>query len=111
MHNIEFHTPAGKVPEALIEKMRDELIKLFHLYFPISRAEVMMKEEETMLPEMNKVCEMRLVAFGEDLVVHSRSASFEAAVKQTMKELKRMVKQKVSTSTQVPDATTSSVKV
>lgn len=111
MHNIEFHTPIGKVPDSMIAGMRDQLVKLFHLYAPISRAEVLLKEDTTLLPDENKVCEVRLYAFGEDIVSHSRKASFEDAVKQSLKELNRLVKQKVRSGKQVPDTTTSSVNV
>lgn len=111
MHTIDFHTPVGKVSEGMINTIRDELVKLFHIYSPLTRAHVFVREEDTMLPEENKVCEIRLFAYGEDLVAHSRMKTFEAAVKQTMKELKRLVKQKAQTGKQVPDKTTSSVKV
>jgi ribosome-associated translation inhibitor RaiA len=111
MHNIEFHTPVGKLSETMINTLRDDLVKLFHLYTPLRRADVLVREDETLLPEENKVCEIRLFAYGEDLVAHSRMKTFEEAIKKTMKELKRMVRQKAKTGNQVPDKTTSSVKV
>lgn len=111
MHNIEFHTPIGEVPESMIADVRDQLLKLFHMYLPLSRADVIIREDESLFQEENKVCEIRLFAFGENLVAHSRMVSFDAAVRKTLKELTRMVRQKAKGKKQVPDATTSSVKV
>ena len=109
--NIEFHTAYGKVAEDLVKKIRNEMIKLSHLNKDISRAEVVLKEEETIIPAENKVCEIRLTVYGDDLLSHSRTGSFEKSAKEAIKELQKMVKKQVKRNQEPPDQMTSTVKV
>ena len=109
--NIEFHTPVNKVSEHLINNIRNELLELSHLNKSISRAEVMMKVDENFISTENKICEIRLTIYGDDLVTHNRMDTFEKSAKEAIKELKRMVKQQAKKQKSPPDITTSTVKV
>jgi len=90
---IEFQTPYGKIPEKLVSKIRNEILELSHINKDISRAEVLLKVEETISPADNKVCEIRLTGSGDDLLSHSRSVNFRKSAKEAINELKKMLKQ------------------
>ena len=108
--NIEFHTPVNKVSEHLLNKIRNELLALSRLNNNISRAEVMMKVDEKFIASENKICEIRLTIYGDDLVTHNRMETFEKSAKEAIKELKRMIKQQAKKQVP-PDITVSTVKV
>ena len=62
-----------------------------------------MKEDETIIPAENKICEIRLTVYGDDLLSHSRTENFKKSAKEVIKELKRMVKQQVKKQQEPPD--------
>ena len=107
---IEFFTTAGKVPEKLVSDTRNEVLQLSHINKDISRAEVILKEEETIEPE-NKVCEIRLTIYDDNLMSYSRTARFEKSVKEATKGLKKMVKRQMKEKKMPPDEMTTTVKV
>lgn len=109
--NIEFHTAFGLVPEGLIDELRKKILELSHVNKDISRAEVVLKEDEIDIPAGNKFCEIRLSIFGNDLLAHSRTESFSKSAKQALKALKKMLKQQAKKQKEIPDQKTSTVKV
>lgn len=111
MMNIEFDTTYGKVSEKLVSEIRDEILNLSHINKDISRAEVVLKEDETIIPAGNKVCEIRLTVYGDDLLSHSRTGNFNKSAKEAMKELKKLVKLQVKKQQEPPDEMTSTVNV
>lgn len=108
---IEFHTTYGKVSEKIINELRNEIISLSHFSKNISRAEVILKEDTTIIPDENKICEIRLTVFGDDLFAHSRSENFKNAAKDALKDLKRIVKQQMKKAKELPDQLLSSIKI
>jgi putative sigma-54 modulation protein len=109
--DLEFHTVYEKVSEDLVRTIRNEMLKLSHINKDISRAEIVLKEDETIIPAENKVCEIRLTVYGDNLFSHSRTGNFEKSAKAVIKELKKMVKQQVRRNQEPPDEMTSTVKV
>jgi len=109
--NIEFHTPYGKVPDALVQDIRNKVLEFSHINANISRAEIILKEDGTVIPSENKVCEIRLSIYGDDLMAHSRTGSFKTSAKEALRSLKKMVRQQVKNQKEIPDQTTSTVKV
>lgn len=108
---IEFHTPYGKVSEKLVNSIRNDMLELSHINKKISRAEVILKEEQTVFKGENKVCEIRLSVFGDNLFIRSRTDNFESSAKEAIKDLKRMVRQQAKEQKEVPDQMLSTVKV
>lgn len=108
---IEFQTAYGKVPEKLVNDIKNEILKLSHINKDISRAEVLLKEDETISSGDNKVCEIRLTVYGDDLFVHTRTENFKKSAKEAIKELRKMVKQQVKKQKDPTDEMTSTVKV
>jgi len=109
--NIEFHTPYNKVSEKLITEIRNEILALSHLNKNISRAEVMMKSDAAIISAENKICDIRLTIYGDDLVAHTRTESFDNSAKEAIRELKRLVKQQVKKQNEPADQVISTVKI
>jgi ribosome-associated translation inhibitor RaiA len=108
---IEFHTTYGKVSEKIVNEIRNEIIDLSHFAKNISRAEVILKEDKTIVPSENKICDIKLTVFGDDLVAHARTENFNNSAKAALKDIKRMVKQQLKKLKQIPDQIVSSVSV
>lgn len=111
MFDIEFNIAFGKVSEDIIDEVRKEILSLSHINREISRAEVVMKEDETSNAAENKICEIRLTVYGDDLLSHSRTDSFRKSANESVKELKILVKEQVRRQQEPPDEITSTVKI
>ncbi len=109
--DIEFHTASGKVSETLVGKIRNEMLKLSHLNKEISRAEIVLKEDTTIIPPENKVCEIRLTVYGDDLLSHSRTESFNKSANEGIKELRKLVRLQVKKQQEPPEEITTTVDV
>lgn len=108
---IEFHTAFGKVSEKLIKDIRNEILKLSHINKEISRAEVFLKYNSAIIAAENKICEIKLTVYGDDINARARTENFESAAKEAIKELSKMVKQQAKKQKEPPEEITSSVKV
>lgn len=108
---IGFHNPCAVITEGLIEYLREEIIKLSHQSGEISRAEVALKEEPGVNGQTDKVCEIRLAIYGDDLMTHGRAHNFWKAAENALKALKELVDQQVARRNEPPDITTSTVYV
>jgi ribosome-associated translation inhibitor RaiA len=92
---IEFNMPYGKVPEQVVMNTRNQLLKLSHINKRISRVQVLLKVEESISISDNKVCEIRLAAYGDDLRVHARTGNFKNSAETVIKQLNRLVKKQL----------------
>lgn len=108
---IEFHTPYGKVDEKLINSIRKDVLEFSHINKKIARAEIELKEELGIIHGENKVCEIRLSAYGNNLFVRRSTENFEKSSREAIKELMRLVKQQVKNPNELPDILLSTVKV
>ena len=109
--DIEFHTAYGKVPESVVRKIRNEMLKLSHINKEISRSEIVLKEDATIVRPENKICEIRLTVFGDDLLSHSRTESFRRSANEAIRELRKLVSQQVKEQQEPPGEITSTVDV
>jgi ribosome-associated translation inhibitor RaiA len=91
---IEFQTPYGKVPEKLVSEIRNEIIELTHINKNISKALVLLKEDEAIISTENKICEIRLSVYGHDLFAHARTENFKNSSKEVIKDLKKRLMQR-----------------
>jgi putative sigma-54 modulation protein len=108
---IEFHTQHAAVSEKLVDYIRNELMKMYHLFKEISRAEVILKEDNTIIASENKTCEIRLTVFGDDLLAYRRTEDFKKSAREVIKELKKLIKQSATKKNEPPDIMTSTVKI
>jgi ribosome-associated translation inhibitor RaiA len=108
---IEFHTLYDKVSPKLLSSIRNEIIDVSHTNKNISRAEIFLKTEENSIENENKICEIRLVIYGDDIFVHARSENFENAAKEAIKKVTRILKQQAGKQNEPPDVTTSTVTI
>jgi ribosome-associated translation inhibitor RaiA len=88
---VEFNTVYGRVSEKLITVIIDEIMNLVHIDKKISRAKIFLKEDETILPSKNKVCEINLAVHSGNLAVHARAQNFSSAAKEAITELKKLI--------------------
>jgi putative sigma-54 modulation protein len=72
---------------------------------------VILKVDTAIAPVQNKVCEVRLSVYGDDLLAHSRTESFRKSVREVLKELKKLVREQLARRQEPPDITTSSVRI
>lgn len=108
---IEFHTPYNKVSDELVNSIRNDVLKLSHINKHITRAEIELKEDQHILLGKNKVCEIRLSVYGGDLFVRRTAEDFEKSSKETIKELKRLVRQQEKKQNEPPDTLVSTIRI
>ena len=107
---IEIYSPNLKISEKLIKGIEKKLVTLSHLGGRVSRAEVFLTIDDT-LPKENRVCKIRLDIPGDTLFVHKNGISFENAVTEAIKILKRLLKKTTEHRNEPPDEITSTVKI
>src|SRR6476620_4794862 len=89
---IEFNTVHGQVPEKLINDTRKQIMSIIHADKKIRRVEVTLREDKIFIPAENKVCCIKLLLFGDNIVIHTRREDFKRAIEEAIKELKERVK-------------------
>ncbi len=107
---IEIHSPNLQVKQEVLTGIEKKLMSLSHLSEKISRAEIFLTEDATLIKQ-NKVCRIRLDIFGDALFVQKNAVSFEKASSDAIKILKKRLKQKAEHKNEPPDEVTSTVKV
>ena len=107
---IEIHSPNLQVKEIVLKRIEKKVMSLSHLSEKISRAEIFLTEDAALMKQ-NKVCKIRLDIFGDTLFVHKHADSFGKAATETIKILKKRLKQKTEQRNEPPDEITSTVKV
>lgn len=108
---IEFQTPYRKVSEKLISEIRNEILKLSHLYKNISRAEILMRHDKNIVPKENAICEIRLTVYSDNIIAHARTENFEKSASEAIDELKTIVDKQVQTLKDPPDEIITTIKV
>jgi ribosome-associated translation inhibitor RaiA len=88
---IEFQTAYGKVSEKLITSVRNELLQLSHSNKAIHKAEVIIKIDEAFITAQNKICEIILNIYGENIRTRARTENFEKSAKDALKKMTQMV--------------------
>lgn len=91
--NIEIETPRNGVTEELINYITYGLVTFCHTLNKISRAEIILKEDETTFTPVNKICSIRLLGSGGNLAVLTRTNDFEKSVRKAICELYRIAEQ------------------
>lgn len=107
---IEIHSPHLKIEESFLKSMEKELMELIHLNKDISRAEVFFREDDSPTPE-NKICEIRLTVYSDNLFARRVTENYYASAKEVMDELKVRVQRQVELGKLPPEETTSTVDV
>ncbi|MBC6490114.1 HPF/RaiA family ribosome-associated protein [Flavihumibacter stibioxidans] len=107
---IEINCPHLKIEESFLKSMEKELLELSHLNKDISRAEVFFREDESQ-PADNKICEIRLTVFSDNLYARRVSENFYLSAREVMDELKTRVLRQVELGKEPPEETTSTVDV
>ena len=107
--NIEFHTPRGRVDEADLNFVRDQLMELRLRFKDISRAHVHFRENGE--DNKDRICEIALTIFGSSLFVKRSAGTYQKAAREVLTELREKVGEQVKNQNEPPDEITSTVKV
>lgn len=108
--NIEFHYPAGTIPEGLVEKIERQ-IAVFHQEHPeISRVEVHFMNQPTVL-NSEYGCRIDLTIFGNSLMVRRFGGSFAIAADEVLNDVNERLKERKESQKDLPDPLYSSVEV
>lgn len=108
---IEMHTPHGGLQEAIVLRAKQGLIRLSHQYKGVTRIECTMREDPAISPVDNKVCEIRVMAFGENLFTHSRTDDYACSASEAIEHIGHQVALLASKENELPDNITTTVKV
>lgn len=108
---IEMHTPHEGLQENIVRLAKQGLIRLSQNYKGVSRMECSLKECSSISPTENKVCEIRVMAYGENLFTHARTDDYETAASEAIDHISQQVALLASRENELPDNITSTVKV
>lgn len=108
---IDIHTPHEGLDENVLQYAKQGMIKLAQQYKAIIRLECVMRQDQLInLPE-DKVCEIRLSVYGENLFTHSRTGQYESSVSEAIEHMKSQLELLASRQGELPDKITTTVKV
>ena len=91
MMQINIQSPGFTPKQELIGFVKQKIKKLSYLYGEIIGSEVCLRLDSTASGE-NKICSIRLLIPGNDLLVSTRYRKFEEAITQAVETLKRKIK-------------------
>ncbi|WP_027076101.1 HPF/RaiA family ribosome-associated protein [Maribacter antarcticus] len=92
--NINFEYDNVKASNRLEIMAAEKLEKLLDKFDFVVRADVFFKTENTSSSDTGMICNMRLSAPGPRLFAESSTASFEASIAATIKELDRQLQRR-----------------
>lgn len=108
---IEIHTPKKGLEESVLRLVKLSIIRFTQLYKAISRIECTIRQDAKISPVENKVCEIRVNMYGENLFTHSRSDEYANAVREALNHCAEQMALLASKSKELPDKITTTVKV
>ncbi len=108
---IDIHTPHEGLEEKVIQHAKQAMIKLARQYKTIIRLACVMRQDQVINMAENKVCEIKLSIFGENLFTHSRTGKYETAVSEAIAHMKSQLELLASRQNDLPDKVTTTVKV
>lgn len=107
---IEFHMPAGEVPEWLVNNLKEKLAELHRQDKAIGRAEVYFRKSCDASGDSFS-CAVELAIFGSSIMVEKTAHSYPHAVAELIKELQIRVRHDIDEQRQPPDEVKSTVDV
>ena len=91
---IEIHSPHKDTTEPLINSIKKSVMELYHLDKTISRGEIYLLQARGE-SEKEKRCDIRLSVYKNTMFVSRRAPDYSVATRDAIKELKKMIKQKL----------------
>lgn len=108
---IEMHTPHEGLQENIVRQAKQGLIRLSQGYKGVARMECTLKECASISPPDNKVCEIRVTAYGENFFTHARTNDYSTAASEAIDHIGQQLALLASKENELPDSITSTVKV
>jgi len=100
----------GQVKIWLLDFVRDQLISFYKQDTAITGARVSFREQDSLV-ENNKICEIELTIYGNNIIASRGAASYNMAVKEVLAVLDFDVQQHLQEQKEPPDIVVSTVKV
>lgn len=91
--NITIQPKDFTAKEGLTDFIKEKAEKLFRMYDKIISCEVVLKIDKSETKE-NKVCDMRLMIPGNDLLASAQCQTFEEAAVQAIKSLEKQIEKR-----------------
>lgn len=91
--NITIQPKDFTAKEELTDFIKEKAEKLFRLYDKIISCEVVLKIDKSETKE-NKVCDLRLIIPGNDLLAGAKSKTFEEAAMQAIGALEKQIEKR-----------------
>ena len=108
---IDIHTPHDGLDEMVIQDAKQAMIRLAQQYKTINKLECVMRQDQVNNMPEDKVCEIKLSVFGENLFTHSRTGKYESSVAEAVEHMKSQLELLASRQNELPDKVTTTVKV
>ena len=90
---LKIQSPSGTIKQEVIDFLNQKLKMLSRRYNEIISVDVNFRVEKSSTNE-NKLCEIRLVISGYDLIASAQCKTFEAAIAQTSEALERQIEKR-----------------
>lgn len=107
---IEIHSPYQKVDEKFLLELEREIMHLSNLNKDISRAEINFRIDDSASFE-NKICEIRLTIYSDNLFSRRVSSNFEEAAREVISDLHAKVVNQALLKNELPDELTTSIEI
>lgn len=108
---IDIHTPHDGLDEKVIQHAKQAMIRLAQQYKTIIKLECVMRQDQLNHMAEDKVCEIKLSIFGENLFTHSRTGKYKHSVTEAVEHMKSQLELLASRQNELPDKVTTTVKV
>lgn len=94
--NSKIQSKGFTAKQELIDFVKEKTDKLFRLFSRTINCEVVLKIDKSATGD-NKVCDIRLIIPGNDLLAGARSTTFEQATMQAIEALERQIHKRKTT--------------
>lgn len=108
---IDIRTPKKGLEETVLRLVKLSIIRFSQLYKGISRIECTIREDGKISPVENKVCEIKVSMYGENLFTHARSDEYGSSVREALNHCGEQIALLASKAKDLPDKVTTTVKV
>lgn len=108
---IEMHTPCSGLPEIIVQRAKQAMLKLGRLHAATARIHCCWREDAALATKENKICEIRADVDGEHIFTHARTDDYGTALEEAVRHVWRQITQLAAKSRELPDLVTTTVRV
>jgi hypothetical protein len=108
---IDIQTPREGLAEEVMLQAKLAIIRFSRQYKAIQRLVCELRPDTTIHMLDNKVCEIKLFVYGENLFTHARTDHYGSALADAIGHMEQQLKNIVGRQKELPDKETTTVKV